>query len=119
MDDVGPVILGSRCRNAPHARLDINFGPLELSYFLAALTRQCEELNDTAERPWHLASGDYYFCELLVGQDPVAADLSIWRRNTFGRRKIDHGAADAPPKEGLECLQQPVTRVGISLRNLI
>jgi hypothetical protein len=101
VNDVGPAILGARGRNAPGTRLGVNLRPLDLGYLLAALTSQREELNDPAKWPRHLTRSKNNGGELLIGQHTIAADFSILRWHTFGRREIDNGATDAPPKEGL------------------
>ena len=80
------ALTGERCvpscswfenRNGPSPRFLVEFVPLELGYFLAALPCQCQQFNDTPVWGWHLASRDDDGGKFLVRQHPVTAAFPI------------------------------------------
>src|SRR5262249_6222397 len=101
VNDMGLLVLGSRARNSPSARLLIELVPFELSDLFPSLTGQRQEFHDPSVGRRHSSGRENNGCKLLVSQDAIPTDFPIRRRDSLRRREVDNRPAYAPPKERL------------------
>ena len=91
--------------------------------FLAALSGERQELDNTTIRSANLSSGEDDLGELLVVQHSVASDFLRGQWHPFGWGLIKDGSTHAPAQERLDRLQglvggDRVPRAAQSLRRL-
>src|SRR5215204_1178670 len=105
MDDVGSAILAALRRNAPGAVGLVDFHPLHLSDFLAALPGQRKDLDDPVVGWSQLSRSQENAGQFLVTQYPIAAFNAPIRANAFRGGEVDDPLTHAPLEEGFQRLE--------------
>jgi len=114
--DMETTILGARCRQRPNPSIEINLVPGNLVDFFTPLTGEGEELDDPAKRPTNFARSLDDLCEFLVVENTIAGDFAIPGLDTESGRRLKNRSTEAPAKEALDALKQPMSRIGRALR---